>query len=191
MKTGELIADQPARLWRFLGFFQPPFLRVLHALVALLVFAQFCSSAFMGVWSDGASWSGWLHMFTGMGLCVLGLILAWYSLVRHGLRYFFPYLWGDTGQLRKDLSASLRGHLVGPRPKGLAASVQGLGLGALLLTAFCGLIWFWLWRGGSSWADDLRIVHEWAAQLVIWYFIGHGGMALIHFVRWQRTAAKT
>lgn len=190
MKTGALMADQPALLWRFLGFFQPPLLRGLHALVTLLVFAQFCTGAFMGVWSDGASWSGWLHMLTGMGLCVLGLILACYSLGRHGLRYFFPYLWGDTAQLRKDLGASLHGHLVGPRAKGLAACVQGLGLGALLLTAFSGLAWFWLWRGGSPWAGEMRIAHEWMALLIILYCIGHGGMALIHFVLWQRSAAK-
>lgn len=190
MKTGALIADQPARLWRFLRFFQPPFLCGLHALVALLVFAQFCTSAFMSIWSDSASWSGWLHMLTGMGLCALGLALACYSLGRHGLRYFFPYLWGDTGQLRKDLSASLHGRLVGPRAKGLAACVQGLGLGALLLTAFSGLAWFWLWRGGSPWAEDMRISHEWVAALIILYFIGHGGMAMTHFVLWQRTAAK-
>ena len=139
MKIQELIKTQSELLWRFMGFFQSPFLRVLHALVVLFVILQLCSSTLMRVTPDGASWTAWYHMLEGMSLCVLGVIVAAYSLGKHGLKYFFPYLWGDVDQIRKDLIASLHGRLVAPRPGGLATSVQGLGLGALLLTAFSGL----------------------------------------------------
>ena len=190
MKIQELIKTQSELLWRFMGFFQNPFLRVLHALVVLFVILQLCSSTLMRVTPDGASWTAWYHMLEGMSLCVLGVIVAAYSLGKHGLKYFFPYLWGDVDQIRKDLIASLHGRLVAPRPGGLATSVQGLGLGALLLTAFSGLTWFLLWRDGSPAAHGWRVTHEWLAWLVIVYFIGHGGMALLHFFVWQRQVAK-
>lgn len=190
MKIQESIAAQPALLWRFMGFFQPPFLRMLHALVVLFVILQLCSGAIMRVTPAGASWTAWYHMLAGMGVCALSVVLAAYSLRRHGLKYFFPYLWGDTAQIRQDLLASLRGRMVAPRPKGLATAVQGLGLGALLLTAFSGLVWFWLWREGWSSAHALRALHDWSSFLLIAYFIGHGGMALLHFAFWRKTAAK-
>lgn len=190
MKIQELIKTQSELLWRFMGFFQNPFLRVLHALVVLFVILQLCSSTLMRVTPDGASWTTWYHMLEGMSLCVLGVILAAYSLGKHGLKYFFPYLWGDVEQIRKDLISSLHGQLVAPRPGGLATSVQGLGLGALLLTAFSGLTWFWLWRDGSPAAHGWRVAHEWIAWLLIVYLIGHGGMALLHFFVWQRRVAK-
>ena len=160
--------------------------------ILLLKLYQFklCSSALMAVTPDGASVTAWYHLLAGMGLCALSLILAIYSLGRHGLKYFFPYLWGDVDQIRKDLAASLRGRMVAPRPGGLATSVQGLGLGALLLTAFSGLIWFCLWRDASSAAPAWRAAHECAAWLLIVYFIGHGGMALLHFYVWQRRMVK-
>lgn len=190
MEIQACIKAQPALLWRFMGFFQTPFLRALHALVVLFVILQLCSSALMAVTPDGASVTAWYHLLAGMGLCALSLILAIYSLGRHGLKYFFPYLWGDVDQIRKDLAASLRGRMVAPRPGGLVTSVQGLGLGALLLTAFSGLIWFCLWRDASSAAPAWRAAHECAAWLLIVYFIGHGGMALLHFYVWQRRVVK-
>lgn len=72
-----------------MGFFQTPFLRALHALVVLFVILQLCSSALMAVTPDGASVTAWYHLLAGMGLCALSLILAIYSLGRHGLKYFF------------------------------------------------------------------------------------------------------
>ena len=174
-----------------MGFFQTPFLRALHALVVLFVILQLCSSALMAVTPDGASVTAWYHLLAGMGLCALSLILAIYSLGRHGLKYFFPYLWGDVDQIRKDLAASLRGRMVAPRPGGLATSVQGLGLGALLLTAFSGLIWFCLWRDASSAAPAWRGGGVWAPGVGVGVLLGpRGGMALLHFYVWQRRVVK-
>ena len=191
MKLLHAIAEQPARLWRFLGVFQSPFLRALHASVAVLVILQLVSSAGMRVGIQDASGGGWYHMWGGATLCLLAVAQTAYSLGTHGLRYFFPYLWGDLEQLSKDVRQSLRFKMVPPRPKGLGAVVQGLGLGALLLTALSGLFWFWLWQTGSSAAGDARWFHDAVSILIILYLIGHGSMALLHFIVWQRHARQT
>ena len=118
------------------------------------------------------------------------LLLAADSLTKRGFHYFFPYLWGDTEQLKKDIQASLRFKMVPPRPKGLATVVQGLGLGALLLVVLSGLIWFILWRNGSSFAGLALETHKNVTLLIELYLIGHGCMALLHFFVWQRNKAR-
>ena len=121
---------------------------------------------------------------------ILSLLLAADSLTKRGFHYFFPYLWGDTEQLKKDIQASLRFKMVPPRPKGLATAVQGLGLGALLLVVLSGLIWFILWRNGSSFAGLALETHKNVTLLIELYLIGHGCMALLHFFVWQRNKAR-
>ena len=71
MEIQACIKAQPALLWRFMGFFQTPFLRALHALVVLFVILQLCSSALMAVTPDGASVTAWYHLLAGMGLFVV------------------------------------------------------------------------------------------------------------------------
>ena len=117
-----------------------------------------------------------------MLVVILSLLLAADSLTKRGFHYFFPYLWGDTEQLKKDIQASLRFKMVPPRPKGLATAVQGLGLS--------GLIWFILWRNGSSFAGLALETHKNVTLLIELYLIGHGCMALLHFFVWQRNKAR-
>ena len=187
MPAGKFLTEQAARLWKFLGFFQPVGQRVIHLLVIGLVFLQALSSIAM---LPGSA-VGWFHMWEGANVCVLAVLLTGYSLKRHGLRHFFPYLWGDNEQLLKDIRATAHRQLVPPRSKGLGAAVQGLGLGALLLTGFSGLIWFCLREAGSPYAPDVLAAHTCFAPLLILYVAGHGGMALAHFVVWQRTSKQS
>jgi len=99
----------------------------------------FLSSFAMHMLSSGqlnpalSSWlASWYHILSGLLVVILSLLLAADSLTKRGFHYFFPYLWGDTEQLKKDIQASLRFKMVPPRPKGLATAVQGL-VGALLV----------------------------------------------------------
>lgn len=185
MSRLHIIAVQPARLWRFLGIFQSPGLRLLHALVAVFCILQFFSSIFMQVGDVKASASAWLHMWGGASLCLLGLLQIYVSLSKRGLRHFYPYLWGDNEQLMHDIRQSLQFKLVGPRPKGLGAVVQGLGLGALFITAFSGLLWFCLWQADAASAASVRQAHDALSWLILLYVLGHGSMALLHFVVWE------
>ena len=128
MSALAFLRRQPALFRRFLGFFQPPYVRFLHALVAVLVILQILSSSAMhmvaGHFAPGPG--TWLasryHLGAGLATVLFSLLLAAATLTRHGLRHFFPYLWGDTDQLKKDVLASLRLNMVPPRPRGLAAA---------------------------------------------------------------------
>lgn len=191
MSIARLLAAQPSRLWRFLGFFQGAGMRTIHALVAGLCILQLFSSMGMDVYGTGASPGAWYHMWGGASLCLLAVVQITLSFRKHGLRHFYPYLWKDMDQLEKDVKQSLRLKLVPPRPKGLGAVVQGLGLGALFLTAFTGLFWFVLWQSGSANTEEARAVHDGVSLLIILYLIGHGGMALLHFIVWEENSRRT
>ena len=197
MSVTSALGNQAKLLWQFLGFFQKPYLRFLHAIIAVLVILQILSSFAMHMLSSGqinpalSSWlASWYHILSGLLVVILRLLLAADSLTKRGFHYFFPYLWGDTEQLKKDIQASLRFKMVPPRPKGLATAVQGLGLGALLLVVLSGLIWFILWRNGSSFAGLALETHKNVTLLIELYLIGHGCMALLHFFVWQRNKAR-
>ena len=194
MSVSTLLRRQASLLWRFLGFFQKPSLRMIHALVVGFVILQLLSSTLMHVSPAGhvsdvpLPWlASWYHLLAGLVTVVLACLLTESSLTQWGFRHFFPYLWGDTAQLKQDILASLHLKMFPPRPKGLAATVQGLGLGALALVALSGLIWFllWLWASPTA-AATAREVHKSLSGLVELYLLGHGGMALLHFVMWQR-----
>ncbi len=197
MRFCSTVAAQLAALWRFLGFFQAPVLRVMHALIVIMVTLQLCSSLGMsGNLQHGAVWGtvGYLassyHILAGIFLLAFSCVFAWKSFSLRGLKHFFPYLWGETEQLRKDIAASVRFRIIAPRPGGLATVVQGLGFGALLLTVFSGFTWFVLWRAGAPQAAQALTVHKTVVVLLILYFLGHGGMALLHFAVWQRTMTR-
>ena len=143
MHTPTSVERQARLLWRFLGFFQAPRIRLLHALVVALVCWQLLTGWFIGKPVPPGLLT-WCHIVGGLLGTVIGGSLLYASLRQRGLRYFFPYLWGDLEQLKKDIRASLRLKMIAPRPKGLATTVQGLGMGALLLALLSGLLWFML-----------------------------------------------
>lgn len=188
MTVKEKVLAQGALLWKFLGFFQPPLLRCIHASVITLVLLQILLSFGMVVLPSGLSPLVWIHIILGMFLCVFGVTLVVLSVKKRGLRNFFPYLWGDNDQLIKDLRAAAQFKVVGPRPKGLPACVQGLGMWALLLTVASGLWWFDNWSNHRSLLTAYS-VHKFFAWSLALYLVGHGGMALAHFAIWQKKTA--
>lgn len=191
MAFKELLMAQPARLWKFLGFFQPPFLRVLHMVVIVLVLIQLVTSLGMSAYLYSAPGLNTgisdVHLYLGLACAVIFPLFTLYCWRMRGLHRFYGYLWGDTEQLRKDILDSLRFKLVPPRPGGLATVVQGLGFGAMLLAAFSGALWFLALKQGWGSAHVLKEAHEFCANILVLYLCGHGGMALLHFIIWQRT----
>ena len=179
------IAAQPKRFWRFMGFFQKPGLRVLHLLVATLVILQICSAITMQFVPKGSLF-GKYHMAGGLTLCVLGLLLFITTLRTHGVRYFYPYLWGDLKQIRYDFGQIRSGILPPPRPYGLRAALEGLGLCLLLVTAYLGGTWFVLWQSGYPNAYTVLLTHAAVAPFMIAYVLVHGALGVIHFINWQK-----
>lgn len=190
MENKSFIGNQASLLWRFMGFFQTPPLRIMHVTVMCIVLMQFLSSTAMSMkahlgsfWFFADSW----HIIWGILLLPLSYVFAWQSLRTRGLKYFFPYLWGDTSQIRKDINTVMQKKLIGPRPGGLPAAIQGLGFGALLMTVSLGFAWYVLWKTHNPVAPIILDVHCFFAFLLGLYAIGHGGMALLHFIKWQST----
>ncbi len=181
MGLGDMLKTQLGLLWRFLGFFQPPVLRFVHAVVVCLIMVQLLTQLFH---------LGMVHIMVGLVLSMLGLGLVACGLGMRGPRNYFPYLWGDMGQLTKDVAAIRSGKLIiPPRPKGLACVVQGLGMGALSMALLSGLWWFRTWQMGHA-SQTAASVHNVFTWLLVAYAVGHGGMALGHFGFWKRNAAK-
>ena len=177
----EMLKTRLGLLWRFLGFFQPPVLRFLHAVVVCLILVQVLLQLF-GL--------GTAHIMLGLVLSMLGLGLVACGLGMRGPRNYFPYLWGDMDQLAKDVAAIRSGKIIiPPRPKGLACVVQGLGMGALSMALLSGLWWFRTWQLGHA-SQTAASVHGIFTWLLMAYAVGHGGMALGHFCYWKKNTAK-
>ncbi|MGG7670143.1 cytochrome b/b6 domain-containing protein [Yersinia sp. J1] len=175
--------------WAYLAETQSKPLRVLHLTIALFVIVQIVNSN--GVQLDAlaqANASGmsffftWMHIVIGITLFLLTLSLTVYCLVSRGIKYFYPYLWGDFSQIRQDLKQMMNLGLPAASPKGLAACVQGLGLGALLLVVLSGLSWFILFRMDVPWATEVLGLHKTLTALIEVYIFAHGGMGILHLI---------
>ncbi len=170
-------------LWKFFGFFQTPFLRVMHVGAIILVVAQ-CLKILRTPFVD--SW----HMELGFFLVPFVLIFVGVSLQRRGVQYFFPYIFGNIEQLRKDWHMLLKGGIPAPRPGGLPGVIQGFGHICFFLSTMLGLIWYLLWEKHTLLSVDFLDYHRYFAYALMVYVLGHGWMALRHFVLWKKSQKK-
>lgn len=166
---------------------QTPLIRGLHLAVLMLVIVQIIDSNFIEITKSGEIGTGpgelyatWLHFGTGLLAAVLGPIFIVVAWRRRGWRYYFPWLAGDLAPLKQDVDQLKRLQLPEPTDGGLAAIVQGMGLGALALVLMSGVTWFIAWNLGLPWSHDVKEIHELVTGLVEAYLIGHGGMGLLH-----------
>ena len=129
----------------------------------------------------------WLHISIGIALLFLAIVLIVSCFKERGLRHFYPYLWGDFSQIRQDITQLSKFKLPESSPRGLATSVQGLGLGAILIVIGSGLTWFFLWLQGAAVANEALQLHKTLTGLIEVYIFGHGFMGLVHFILWYRS----
>jgi len=99
-----------------------------------------------------------------------------------GVKYFYPYFWGDMQQIKQDLILLSKRELPAASARGIAACVQGLGLGALLLVILSGSTWFILWRLSSPYAIAILSLHKSLTTLIEIYIVAHGSMGILHFL---------
>lgn len=180
-------------IWFFFGLYQTKKIRLLHLLVLILVVTQIIISNWMnGTKSKTITLLNenylftWLHIFIGISLFFLTFLLIIYCFKQRGIKYFYPYLWGDFTQLNSDIKTLLRFQLPNSSPKGLAAIVQGLGLGALSIVILSGITWFILWLQQSPLALEARSIHKSLTILIEIYIYGHGGLGFVHFIIWRK-----
>ena len=177
---------------------QPPLVLFLHILILCLVLSQITVSNFMGFAPDGdisgktvQHYGTWIHIFTGLSLLPIGILFIFIEIRRRGIPYFFPYLYNNFSQVKKDVQQLLRFQLPEPDAYGLAAIVQGLGFGALAVVVLSGATWFLSWNFGAPWADSAMELHKTLTGLIEAYVIGHGGMGVLHlFFRMRSRKAR-
>jgi cytochrome b561 len=166
---------------------QPPVVRFLHITILCLVLSQIIVSNFMGFTNNGEVskktveiYGTWIHIGTGLSLLPIAFVFIYIELKRHGIKYFFPYFYGNFSQLKKDLQQLKQFELPEPSAYGIAAIVQGLGLGALTLVILSGATWFLSWIYMAPWADSIKEFHKLLTGLIEAYVLGHGGMGMLH-----------
>jgi cytochrome b561 len=166
---------------------QPPVVRFLHIAILCLVLSQIIVSNFMGFADNGEIskktveyYGTWIHIGTGLSLLPITFIFIFIELKHHGIKYFFPYFYGNFSQLKKDIQQLKQFELPEPSAYGIAAIVQGLGLGALTLVVLSGFTWFLSWTNMAPWADSIKGFHELLTGLIEAYVVGHGGMGMLH-----------
>ncbi len=170
-------------LWKFFGFFQTPFLRFWHLLAIVFVVSQLLKrvrTPFIDSW----------HIELGLLLLPFVCVFLFVSLKRRGFKYFFPYLWGENTQLSKDVQKMLQGGVPTPRPPqtpgGLPGVVQGLGFICFFMTVLCGFTWYLLWEQTPRFSVNFLDLHRYFAYALAVYVLGHGIMALRHFLFWRK-----
>ena len=166
---------------------QPPAVRFLHIVILCLVLSQITVSNFMGFSVNGEistktieHYATWIHICTGLSLLPIALVFIYIELKRHGMKYFFPYLYGNFSQIKKDLQQLKQFELPEASPYGIAAIVQGLGFGALALVILSGATWFLSWIYAAPWANTIKGLHISLTGLIEAYVIGHGAMGILH-----------
>ena len=176
---------------------QPPAVRFLHIIILCLVLSQITVSNFMGFTASGEistktveHYATWIHICTGLSLFPIAFVFIYIEIKRHGIKYFFPYLFGDFSQLKKDVQQLKQFKLPEPSAYGIAAIVQGLGLGALTLVVLSGSTWFLAWVYSSPWANTIKGLHQSLTGLIEAYVLGHGGMGILHLFLQVKTQKK-
>ena len=167
---------------------------ILHVAIIVLISSQLIVSNFMAFSDTGDLSSNtiefygtWLHIITGLFLIPVAITFLIVELRRHSLKHFFPYLYGEFTQLGGDIKHLLKFKLPEASDYGIAGSIQGLGLGALFLVLFTGLLWFITWNANLSWSDDIEDLHKLLTGLVQAYMIGHGVMGVLHIFVYSKS----
>ena len=167
---------------------------ILHVAIIVLISSQLIVSNFMAFSDTGDISSNtiefygtWLHIITGLFLIPVAITFLIVELRRHSLKHFFPYLYGEFTQLGGDIKHLLKFKLPEASDYGIAGSIQGLGLGALFLVLFTGLLWFITWNANLSWSDDIEDLHKLLTGLVQAYMIGHGVMGVLHIFVYSKS----
>lgn len=176
-------------LRRVLPHQDTPFFRGLHIVVAVLVLFQIINSNMTEREAlDQLSLTGiatWLHIISGFGLLLCGVVMLLWMLTRRGVRYYFPYLFLDFRGAIDDFRTLRQFRLPEAHAGGMAAIVQGLGVLSLLAVAAFGGLWFVLNTldgPDSLLAHNVLHLHKFLTGFIETYFWAHGAMGILHLL---------
>jgi hypothetical protein len=168
----------------------PPVIGPLHYTVLGLVIFQAVLSNIMEINKEQQisgtllnHYATWAHIGLGSITFIVALVFVSIELKKRGLAHFYPYVYGDFSRIHAGIKRILNKQFPYLEPRGIPATVEGLGMGALLLTTFSGLLWFILWINNITYAQSIKEFHEYAALLMVTYLIGHGTMGAVHIMK--------
>ncbi|WP_407333665.1 hypothetical protein [Enterovibrio sp. 27052020O] len=127
-----------------------------------------------------------IHIYGGLILLLVSMVFFVLVINRRHFSDLYPWAYGQFDTIKQDIRALLKWKLPEAHPGGLAATVEGLGLLALLLALFTGSWWFILFSKGSTLAPDFLSMHKTAVGAIEAYVYGHGLFALLHLLTWWR-----
>ncbi|WP_440683898.1 cytochrome b/b6 domain-containing protein [Cysteiniphilum halobium] len=184
MKHANKSVDIIKGFWEYLGESQNNFFRFVHLSIAFLIIMQIIDSNFMRV--RYSSWilnvGFYIHIAIGCTIATLSLFLFFFAFKKRGIKYFYPYLFNNFNPLKEDLKDLMKLKLPNARSGSLAAIVQGLGLGALLLVLLSGMMWLISWYIRLSISHDLQELHKTLTGLIELYIYAHGALGIIHYL---------
>jgi len=167
--------------------------RILHLGLVLTISAQLFISLIMEEPNETSS--GIAHLAFNahevIGLVALLIVLShwvWsvFNQSSEGIKHLFPWKGDALRQVQDDLKAIRHGNFPSTsKHGGLIGLIHGLGLLAVTGIAITGGVLFLIFpeTGEPGWiADAFAETHELFATLVWTYWIGHGGMAILHRV---------
>ncbi|KGD83722.1 cytochrome b561-like protein [Pantoea sp. PNA 14-12] len=166
-----------------------PFFRRLHLFVAVLILSQIINSSFTEREALGGhsleTVITWFHILSGLLLIVAGFAMLIWMRMQRGLHWYFSWLTLDFRGIRDDLACLARMKLPDAHSGGIAATVQGLGVSALLVVACSGALWFLL--NSTSFASPglthaVLHWHRFLTTFVEIYFYSHGAMGVLHIL---------
>ncbi|MGF1688867.1 cytochrome b/b6 domain-containing protein [Photobacterium japonica] len=164
--------------------------KVLHGLSLVWVLLQIISSNFMHVHADtlwgNINLMAKFHVYSGLCLLPITLVFVYHVIKRRTIADMYPWLFGHFSQIKKDINVLRTLRLPESHPAGLAATVEGLGLLALLLALVTGTLWY-LGASNAGTSPQLLEIHKTSVGLIEAYFYAHGAMGLLHLLQWWRT----
>ncbi len=171
----------------------PKIEKYLHFSVLFWVLLQLLSSGLMHVHGDTPlakiSDLAFIHIYSGLALLPVSLLFAAKVIMRRQYQDLYPWLSGQYQVIKDDINSLLRLELPEAKPSGLAATVEGLGILALILAVATGSVWYLtvLMSGPNEW---LLSIHKLSVTFIQIYFFGHALFAMLHFAYWWRQSSE-
>ncbi|MGR5235654.1 cytochrome b/b6 domain-containing protein [Vibrio alfacsensis] len=168
--------------------------RYLHFAVLFWVLLQLLSSSLMHVHGDTElnqiSDLAFIHIYSGLVLLPVSLIFATKVIMRRKIQDLYPWLSGHYQVIKEDAESLLKLDLPEAKPSGLAATIEGLGILALILAVVTGSVWYLtvFTSGPSEW---LLSIHKLSVTFIQIYFFGHALFAMLHLAQWWRKSSAS
>jgi hypothetical protein len=155
----------------------------LHGLAGLLAAWLLLSSPWVELYRSVPADAGLVtraHVALGLLAAPIAALYLVACTIGGRWRLYFPWLVGDIAPLARDIAGLVRGRRPMSEGGGLLASIEGLLLLALVLSAVSGAVWFALQSSGTalSWRD----VHIACARTCAVLALAHLAGVALHLV---------